>query len=120
MGHSSYSCIALVFLWKTKRVAEPLLYDKSVHLHLTLDYVARGMCVRVTKTCVLLAERPNRPNRPKLAISSTSHVSMLAEAEQTERTDLATHFNFFLSFIAMPTQTSTIFAKVGCTARVVK
>ena len=95
--HSGYSCIALVFLWKTKSVAEPLLYDKSVHLHLTLDYVARGMWVRVIKTCVLLAERPNRPNRPKLA----------------------TPFIFFF-LIAIPTQTSTIFAKVGCIVQVVE
>ena len=78
------------FCGETKSVAEPLLYDKSVHLHLTLDCVARGMWIRVIKTCVLLAERPNRPNRPKLA----------------------TPFIFFF-LIAIPTQTSTIFAKVG-------
>ena len=72
MNECSFSSLRLqlhcigVFV-ETKNVAEPLLYDKSVHLHLTLDYVARGMWVRVIKTCVLLAERPNRPNRPKLA-----------------------------------------------------
>jgi hypothetical protein len=72
MSHSSYICIALVFCGKKQKAwRNRFCTIKSVHLHLTLDCVARGMCVRVIKTCVLLAERPNGPNRPKLAISFT-------------------------------------------------
>jgi hypothetical protein len=80
-------------------------------LHLTLDDVAREMdvctCTCKNKTCVLLEERPNRSNL------ATFSLFLPSQQQRPKQTDFANTFDSFFFFIAIPTQSSTLFAKVG-------